>query len=398
MFGAQEARDRKLLAAELPRRFERDLRAASDDDLLRGFRELIEGAYRTVEENYFRTIFCASLAKLDFRSALGDLPLSCTMLVGGLDNLEHFECAHSLWQLANWPRTGSAEAGNADGAELECFLAEYGHHSRRELDLRVPRWREDVPWVVGLCRQLVGTEDPAEANRRQRRQFAAELDRARRLLPRWRRRGFETKLFRLRRNLWLREQMRDLSARMYALIRRFVLELGRRATLAGWLRSDDEIFYLTFEEICRLPDLHADDRVEARRQYERMYRDFRAPNEVGRGFPSRAVDQRGRRLTGIGCSAGTATGRVRVVTSLDEAGKLGPGDILVCPFTDPGWTPLLNVAAGVVTENGGLLSHAAVICRECAIPAVLNVAGATRLLRDGQRVRINGDNGHVDIL
>jgi phosphohistidine swiveling domain-containing protein len=86
------------------------------------------------------------------------------------------------------------------------------------------------------------------------------------------------------------------------------------------------------------------------------------------------------------------------VTALEEAGKLERGDLLVAPFTDPGWTPLLNLAAGVVTETGGLLSHAAVICREYGLPAVLNVAGATQLLRDGQRVRIDGENGHVDIL
>jgi pyruvate,water dikinase len=70
----------------------------------------------------------------------------------------------------------------------------------------------------------------------------------------------------------------------------------------------------------------------------------------------------------------------------------------VAPFTDPGWTPLLNVAAGVVTENGGLLSHAAVICREYAVPAVLNVTAATRLLRDGQKVRLDGEQGYVDVL
>src|SRR5262249_30882813 len=106
----------------------------------------------------------------------------------------------------------------------------------------------------------------------------------------------------------------------------------------------------------------------------------------------------GRRLSGVGCSTGAATGRVRVIRTLEEAGRLRPGDVLVAPFTDPGWTPLLNVAAAVVTENGGLLSHAAVICREYGISAVLNVTDATRLLRDGQRVRVDGENGNVDIL
>jgi len=398
VFYSQEARDRELLAVGLPRHLQADLRSLNDHKLLQTFRELIEGTYRLVEENYFRTIFCASIAKLDFRSALGNLPLSYAALVGGLDDLEHFACTHALWQFANWPRTGDTAAGVTDGPELKAFLTQYGHHSRRELDLRVPRWSEDVSFVAGLARQLVGTEDPAEPNRRRRWQFVAELDKARQLLSRWQWRGFEKKLFRLRNYLWLREQMRDLSARVYALLRRFFLELGRRAAAAGWLHSEGDIFYLRFEEIYQIADIARDDRVAVRRQHERMYRDFRAPNEVGRGFTAAVAEPSGGRLTGIGCSAGVVTGCVRVVTALEQAGKLQPGEILVCPFTDPGWTPLLNVAAGVVTENGGLLSHAAVICREYAIPAVLNVAGATRQLRDGQRIRLDGDHGHVDLL
>ena len=137
--------------------------------------------------------------------------------------------------------------------------------------------------------------------------------------------------------------------------------------------------------------------MQQRRDYEEMYRNFVPPNEVGRGFALAPVENHGHRLTGIGCSTGVTSGRVRVVTTLENSGNLERGDILVCPFTDPGWTPLLNIAGAVVTETGGLLSHAAVICREYGIPAVLNVAGATRILRDGQVVRVDGENGYVDL-
>jgi phosphohistidine swiveling domain-containing protein len=91
-------------------------------------------------------------------------------------------------------------------------------------------------------------------------------------------------------------------------------------------------------------------------------------------------------------------GRARVVGSLDEVSQIEHGDILVTRFTDPGWTPALGLVAGVVTEVGGLLSHAAVIGRELGIPAVLNLPGATQLLRTGQRIRVDGGAGTVEVL
>ena len=192
--------------------------------------------------------------------------------------------------------------------------------------------------------------------------------------------------------------MRDLSLKLYSNIRKHTIEIGRRAAEAGDLESPDDAFYLTFREMDRVLREPCADLVESRRQYELMYRNFRAPNEVGRGFALAPVAPSGRRLSGIGCSTGVVSGRARVVMMLEEAEKLRPGEILVCPYTDPGWTPLLNVAAGVITENGGLLSHAAVICRELAIPAVLNVGSATRLLRHDQLVRLDGGQGYVDIV
>ena len=235
-------------------------------------------------------------------------------------------------------------------------------------------------------------------HRRQQRVFAEELARARRLFRPWQRRRFERKLGRLRTYLWLREEMRDLSTRTYAQIRQIALEIGRRATASGRLAASTDVFYLTFRELQNVLHRAMHDRVEPRRAYEQRYRNFRAPNEVGRGFWHAPVEHDGARLTGIGCSAGVAQGPASVVTDLRDAAKLERGHVLVCPFTDPGWTPLLAAAAAVVTENGGLLSHAAVICREYGLPAVLNVPGATRILRDGQLVRVDGGNGHVDLL
>ncbi|WP_239070361.1 PEP-utilizing enzyme [Cellulomonas chitinilytica] len=99
--------------------------------------------------------------------------------------------------------------------------------------------------------------------------------------------------------------------------------------------------------------------------------------------------------TGVGGSAGVATGRAGVVGGVDQFGKLRRGDVLVCRSTDPAWTPLLTVASAVVTEVGGVLSHAAIVARELGIPAVLGVDGATVLFADGDRLVVDGTRGTV---
>lgn len=383
----QQRRDRALLAATPAAPAATRLRDLDDARLLERWTALVDGTHLVVEENYFRTIFCTSIAKQEVKSLLADRPVSYAALVGGLGGLTHFRCAQALW-----------EVGNGGPGSLASFLARYGYHSRRELDLRVPRWSEEPEFVAELARGLRETESPAARQARQQARFAEECARTRGLFGAWRRGRFEAKLGRLRACLWLREEMRDRATRVYALIRRHALEIGRRAAAAGRLDDPTDVFYLTFREVSRVLRCPMRAHVEARRAHERGYRNFRAPNEVGRGFRAAPVDGFAQRLTGIGCSSGRAAGPVAVVTDLRDATKVARGDVLVCPYTDPSWTPLLSAAAAVVTENGGLLSHAAVICREYGIPAVLNVPAVTRRLRDGQRVRVDGEEGHVDLL
>ena len=136
--------------------------------------------------------------------------------------------------------------------------------------------------------------------------------------------------------------------------------------------------------------------AERRKEVFDSYRNFRAPNEIGARFPFRPPANGGA-LQGIGASQGTARGVARIAQSVEEAARVEKGAILVCPFTDPGWTVTLDRVAGVVTETGGLLSHAAVICREYGIPAVLAVPRATERIRDGQMIAIDGLHGSVEL-
>jgi pyruvate,water dikinase len=141
---------------------------------------------------------------------------------------------------------------------------------------------------------------------------------------------------------------------------------------------------------------HDSSHVERARERYDSFRHFRAPNEIGSRFKFDAGAAQGA-LRGIGASHGTVRGTARVARNIEEAMHVESGSILVCPFTDPGWTPLLDRVVGVVTETGGMLSHAAVICREFGIPAVLGVPEATARIPDGARVVLHGGEGFVEL-
>ncbi|HVA09951.1 MAG TPA: PEP-utilizing enzyme [Acidimicrobiales bacterium] len=179
---------------------------------------------------------------------------------------------------------------------------------------------------------------------------------------------------------------------------------AERLVHAGVLSEKEDIFYLRFEELQdvvrtnHLDSQLVQERKDAFRSYEALTppRVFTSDGEVVTGAYGH-VDVPAGALVGLPVSAGTVEGRARVVQDVAEA-DLEPGDILVTVYTDPSWTPAFLAATGLVTEVGGLMSHGAVIAREYGLPAVVSVEGATRLIRDGQRIRVNGTQGYVEIL
>ena len=357
--------DRELLEGGFETRIQ-EFRTVPDDPSA-ALARLVAGPYRLTETHYFRTIYCASLAKLDLLKAFPEA--ADPALVSALPPLRHLDPTRMIREMAR--------SGTPDIARIQRTFA---HRGRRELDLRAPRWDEDDEWVRAMVEMPAApaTPDLRSSYQAARRQLRAAV-------PPTRRRAFDRKLDRLRHFLWLREEMRDLSSRVYHLIRRHVLAIAEERNLG------DDVFFMTLDEVL------ADDRSrirQARDIYE-SYRNFKAPNEVGARFTFTREGPAGA-LRGIPASRGKVRGRVRVARSVEEALHAAEGEILVCPFTDPGWTPVLDRVAGVITETGGLLSHAAVICREFGIPAVLGVPDATVRLAEGTLVTLNGDDGSVE--
>jgi pyruvate,water dikinase len=311
-----------------------------------------------------------------------------------------------------WDELSKLAGGRAARDAIAAFLDRYGMRCVGEIDITRPRWSERPTTVVPLILGNIENFEPGAAERRfeQGRQDAfekaEELLALVRDLPDGERKADETRrmIDRVRTFIGYREYPKYGMVSRYFVYKRALLEEAGRLVEAGVLRETDDIFYLTFQELHdAVRTNHADDQLISRR--EATFRSYRALTPP-RVFTSdgEVIAGRYRRdglptgaLVGLPVSAGIIEGRARVIHDLEEA-ELEVGDILVTAFTDPSWTPVFVTIAGLVTEAGGLMTHGAVIAREYGLPAVVGVEQATRLIRDGQRIRVHGTDGYVEIV
>ncbi|WP_230423488.1 phosphoenolpyruvate synthase [Streptomyces radicis] len=303
---------------------------------------------------------------------------------------------------------GGVEARDA----MEAYLDRYGMRCVGEIDITRPRWRERPTELVPAILDNVRNFAPGAAERR----FEQGRERARkkeqdvlsrlRALPDGDRRADEAKLMidRVRTFIGYREYPKYGIVSRYFVYKRALWEEAGRLVRAGVLAEREDIFYLTFHELHGVVRSHRvdDQLIRRRKDAFRSYHALTPPRVLtsdGEVFSGayRRDDAPVGALIGLPVSAGTVEGRARVVLDMAEA-DLAAGDILVTTFTDPSWTPLFVGVAGLVTEVGGLMTHGAVIAREYGLPAVVGVERATRLIRDGQRIRVHGTDGYVEIL
>ena len=286
---------------------------------------------------------------------------------------------------------------------LTDFLKDYGHRAVDEFELAQPRWRQDTTYleqiIASLQEKKVGTslseDDRAKQQIEQResaekelvnhfgnktglrKQIESELDFTRTYMP-------------------FRETAKFYLMLGYEQIRRALLELDHRYQLNGG------VFYLVPHELGRLIDGEIfRDVITARKTQRELMLQIQVPDvifsdaldQIGITTPLESVDT----LTGVGVSAGVATGAARVLLAPTDVHPSDRNYILVCPSTDPAWTPLFLHAAGLVMERGGILSHGAIVAREYGVPAVVNIPNATRRIADGQTLQVDGNQGTISI-
>jgi pyruvate,water dikinase len=299
----------------------------------------------------------------------------------------------------------------ARGAIL-AFLDEYGMRCVGEIDITRPRWSERptalVPVILGNNENLAPGEGARRFERGRQEAWAKERDVLERLqaLPDGERKAEEAKrmIDRVRTFIGYREYPKYFMISRYFVYKQALLDEAKRLVQANVLREKEDIFSLTFQELHdvvgtnQVDDQLIDQRKDAFRSYQALTppRVLTSDGEALAGA-YRRDDVPAGALVGLAVSAGVVEGRARVIHDMGEA-DLDAGDILVTASTDPSWSPLFVSIAGLVTEVGGLMTHGAVIAREYGLPAVVGVEQATRLIGDGQRIRVHGTDGYVEVL
>ncbi|MCC5616651.1 glycerol-3-phosphate acyltransferase [Nostoc sp. CHAB 5836] len=340
----------------------------------------------------------AALRQAIFRVKDGQIDHSLTPEVAALRSLSaiatdakevllEFEPQQVFEQLKQTPE------GEKILREFDELLQDYGYLSEVGTDISVPTWRENPQMIKQMFVQLMqGNEPQSGAKDAINSIFAGK-----------RKRSF------VQRRVDIKGRVTEVYSRLLAELRWSFVALEKIWLKSGLLKKTGDIFFLNFDEVRSLvgdDDFRLieelDKLVESRRsQFVQDSEFIQIPLLVYGNTPPHPLTPSAlysdQILQGIGASHGQAEGRVKVLRNLQDVPEIDRDTILVVPYTDSGWAPLLLRAGGLIAEVGGRLSHGAIVAREYGIPAVMDVRGATWLLQDGQRVRIDGSRGIVEL-
>lgn len=410
-----------------------DIPLLSEEELTKHVKHIIAEVKKRVEAIAFSGMGMFYFPNLDkiCRKWLGDSEgRYANQLLAAVGEMDSAKAGLELWQLVaraekypfvkrvvlakgHWHSTRQRlvkfEAGQSFLSAWDKFMLEHGHHTRGEIELLNPRWSETPDYILDMIRSYlksIGQVDPL-ANYEKHGEERIRLTRKcrRELGNPIKRLIFNFNLSRAQLGCVARENIKSIAVKYWRVLRFMTLELGKRLVQRKILDKPEDIFFLYLEEIdeARLGKKNLKTMISAR-QAEHTRNLTITPPKVVKGkfdpnnFTPDAVDKTVKVLTGMAVSPGIVIGKARVIlrTSADE--RVLPGEILVAPFTDPGWTPYFLTAAAIVMDQGGLLSHGSIVAREYGIPAVVNVGLATQIIKTGQIIQVNSNRGEVRII
>jgi len=303
---------------------------------------------------------------------------------------------------------GGKEARDA----IYAYLTKFGMRGVGEIDITRTRWSEKPTTIVPIILRNIKNFEPGAGKRRfeQGRQEALEkeqdlLDRLKQLPDGEQKANEAKRMISLIRNFsGYREYPKYGIVNRYFVYKQALLKEAERLVQANVLHEKEDIYYLTFEELHEVVRTNKLDYqiISKRKDEYKLYEKLTPPRVITSDGEIIAGEYKrenipAEALVGLPVSSGVIEGRARVILNMEGA-DLEDGDILVTSFTDPSWTPLFVSIKGLVTEVGGLMTHGAVIAREYGLPAVVGVENATKLIKDGQRIRVHGTEGYVEIL
>lgn len=339
------------------------------------------------------------LALLDVADAIRPYPAV-------IEYLQHVKDDNFLDEL------GKFDGGQAARDAIAAYLDKYGMRCVGEIDITKTRWSEKPTILIPMILSNIKNFEPGASQRKfeQGRQEALnkeqELLERLQQLPDGEQKVTEAKqqISLLRNFIGYREYPKYGIVNRYFIYKQALLKEAERLVQANVIHEQEDIFYLTFDELREvIRTQQLDYQIISRRKDEYKAFEKLTPPRIYTSDGEIITGQYKRdhlpadAIVGLAVSAGVIEGRARVILNMEDA-DLEAGDILVTSFTDPSWTPLFVSIKGLVTEVGGLMTHGAVIAREYGLPAVVGVDNATKLIKDGQRIRVHGTDGYVEIL
>ncbi|MDO6851426.1 phosphoenolpyruvate synthase [Priestia megaterium] len=304
------------------------------------------------------------------------------------------------------------EGGQETQDAIYDYLSKYGMRCPGEIDITKTRWSEKpaalVPVILGNIKNFEAnaSKQKFEKGRQEALEKEQELLNRLKQLPDGEQKAIETKrMIDLIRNfIGYREYPKYGMINRYFVYKQALLKEAEQLVQANVIHEKEDIYYLTFEELHEVVHTNKLDYqiISKRKDEYKLYEKLTPPRVItsdGEIFVGEYKRENlpAEAIVGLAVSSGVIEGRARVILNMEDA-DLEDGDILVTSFTDPSWTPLFVSIKGLVTEVGGLMTHGAVIAREYGLPAVVGVENATKLIQDGQRIRVHGTEGYIEIL
>lgn len=323
-----------------------------------------------------------------------------------IDYLSQTKNENFLEELPNYP------GGEATKAAFNAYLVKYGMRCPGEIDITRTRWSERPMLLVPIILNNIKNFEPNagklkfEQGREEALKKEQEILTRLKQLPNGEQKAKDTKqmIALIRNYMGYREYPKYSIVSRYFVYKKALLKIAEDLVQAKVITESSAIYYLSFEELQEVVRNQQVDQqlIQTRKTEYKAYEKLTPPRvmtsdgEIIAGKYQREHLPAGA-LAGLPVSSGTIEGRARVISHMEEA-DFTEGDILVTPFTDPSWTPLFVSVKGLVTEVGGLMTHGAVIAREYGLPAVVGVENATKLIKDGQWIRVNGTEGYIELL
>jgi pyruvate,water dikinase len=288
---------------------------------------------------------------------------------------------------------------------FRCYLDQYGYRATYEVDFSKPRWSEDPSYLLINIAKSIDTADSAGHKHRQQQAYESAEKQLKQKVGYVKRKWVVGLIKQAIKGAETREKAKAYTVKLAQLSRLIFLEAGRRLWQKGLVNDIEDVFYCARAEVYAvligyweggvLPLI-----VVERKQSMEALSAENAPDVIVNGenvFAQAPSSKGGNQYRGIGVSAGVVEGRAEIIYNPEQGERLTPGDIMVAPSTDPAWTPLFIHAGGIVLETGGYTSHGSIVAREYGIPAVVNVPGVLQLIKNGQSVVVNANNGTITL-